>query len=66
MIKAIFIGKDSCGFKYGQKYELKTKCHNVNIRNEPVPCLCVYDRTNERHFCPYTSLESFLSNWKLV
>lgn len=51
---ARFIGKDgSMGFKTGQKYELKSKCANNKI---------IVKTANDKLFCPYDSIESFLRN----
>ena len=54
---ARFIGKDgSMGFKTGQKYELKSKCANNKI---------IVKTANDKLFCPYDSIESFLRNWEI-
>lgn len=54
---ARFIGKDgSMGFKTGQKYELKSKCVNNKI---------IVKTINDKLFCPYDSIESFLRNWEI-
>ena len=52
-----FIGKDgSMGFKNGEIYKLKSKCENNKI---------IVKTANDKLFCPYKSIESFLRNWKI-
>lgn len=54
---ARFIGKDgSMGFKNGEIYKLKSKCANNKI---------IVKTTNDKLFCPYKSIESFLRNWEI-
>nr|DAH62621.1 MAG TPA: hypothetical protein [Caudoviricetes sp.] len=54
---ARFIGKDgSMGFKNGEIYKLKSKCVNNKI---------IVKTANDKLFCPYESIESFLRNWEI-
>lgn len=54
---ARFIGKnDSMGFKNGQIYKLKSKCVNNKI---------IVKTANDKLFCPYESIETFLRNWEI-
>lgn len=54
---AKFIGTDgSMGFKKG-------KIYNINIK-EQLNTIEVRTR-NERLWCPYSSMEAFLKNWKI-
>lgn len=57
-MKYIFIGKNkSMGFQNGQCYELKTQCTNNGI-------IIICHELKVR--CPYSSVETFLRNWKLM
>lgn len=58
MIKAKFMGKDkSMGFRTGKIYYLKSKCKDNNI---------IVSTIDNNLWCPYSSIESFLDNWKLI
>ena len=59
-MRAKFIGKDGCGFKYGQTYDLET-----SIRQVYGLCICLKDK-NSMNWCPYSSLEALLENWIIV
>ena len=55
---ATFIGKDgSRGFKKGTVYILKMKIKDSYI--------IVSSENNEGLWCPYSSMDMFLENWKL-
>lgn len=66
-IKAKFIGQSSCGFYNGKGYLIKTRI--VGVIKDGVPLsgayLWVYD-TKSSAACPYSNLESFLENWKIL
>lgn len=66
-LKAVFIGKDSMGFKCGNIYDIYSKIQTIrkcrNVFEEDMNCICIYDR-NSRSWCPYQNLESVLENWK--
>lgn len=62
MIKAIFIGSNSCGFIHGQIYQIRTKCCSSSADNG---YLYVYDIASHAS-CPYDSLESMLNNWSIL
>lgn len=58
MIRARFIGDDcSMGFRRGEKYDLVTSIEGpyITIRNKETG-----------KWCPYSSLEAFLSNWDIL
>lgn len=67
-MRAEFIGKTSMGFITGHIYTIETACKMVKrcktSRADPVPCLCVYDK-NSKAWCPYSSMEKVLENWRL-
>lgn len=63
MIYAMFKGENSMGFKRGKTYNLRTEIKPVP--GVLKPCLCVFD-TNSINWCPYSSLEKFLENWKII
>ncbi len=54
---AIFKGKTSMGFTTGQTYHLRSEVRN-NI-------ICLFD-IDSRAYCPYTSIENILKNWKFL
>jgi hypothetical protein len=57
-MKFVFIGASgSMGFKNGKTYELETHCTNNGI-----VIICHSLRVK----CPYSSIESFLKNWKQI
>lgn len=68
-MRAEFIGKTSMGFITGHIYTIETACKMVKryktSRADPVPCLCVYDK-NSKAWCPYSSMEKVLENWRLL
>ena len=69
IVRAEFIGKTSMGFITGHIYTIETACKMVKrcktSRADPVPCLCVYDK-NSKAWCPYSSMEKVLENWRLL
>ena len=56
-IKAKFIGKTSMGFETNVIYDIRTKI----IENH----IYIYDN-NGFGWCPYSNLESVLTNWKFL
>ena len=57
MMVAKFIGKDrSMGFRKGNLYRLKT-CIGKKL---------IYAEDESGLFCYYSSIESFLKNWKVL
>lgn len=60
-MRAVFIGNSSMGFRTGTVYTIKTACEMVDKK----ACLCVYDIFSNA-WCPYSNLEMFLKNWRLV
>lgn len=65
-MRAKFIGKSSCGFISGKEYDLYTKCMGMTYYGIHGYFLCIYDSKNPNNWCPYTNLEKFLENWRLL
>lgn len=72
---AKFVGKTSMGFVTGKEYNIHTECKLVNkhiggrfpfCEDKKMCCLCVFDNCNSEHWCPYSSLEAFLQNWRII
>ena len=66
-IKARFIGKSGCGFQTGKEYYIRTRIAGVVKAGVVLDgeYLCVYD-TKSSAMCPYSRLETFLENWKIL
>lgn len=66
-MKAVFVGKDSMGFKHGHTYDIYSKIQIIrkggSVFGENMNCICIYDN-NSKSWCPYQNLESVLKNWK--
>lgn len=56
-VRARFIGKDSLGYKHFNIYELYVWIENGFI---------VVERLDHVGRCPYSTIESFVSNWQIV
>lgn len=65
MVKAKFTGQSSMGFTHGKTYNIRTSVQDINSGGKIKSCLCVYDR-NSKAWCPYSGLEAFLKNWRVV
>lgn len=61
LIKGTFIGTTSMGFVTGRKYLLKSEVKKIPGTGYNIS---LYD-TNSNAWCPYSSLETVLENWKL-
>ena len=68
MLRAKFIGKNFNGFISGNEYNITTDCKLVTGHGLIIPtaCLCVYNLENNKQWCPYSRLESFLRNWEII
>lgn len=65
MIHAKFIGEDgSMGFRNGSIYSLRTEIKKDSFLGRKA-WLCIED-VRHGFVCPYSSLEAFLENWKIV
>ena len=64
-MKAKFIGTSSCGFIKNSVYEITSTIHPVFVKGKRISCICIHDAKSAAH-CPYSSLESFLSDWRLL
>lgn len=59
-LKAKFIGKDSCGFKHNEIYEIDTVFDPYNGK------IMLWVKYNGKLKCPYESLNSFIKNWEII
>lgn len=66
-MKAIYKGENgSMGFITGNVYVLRSKIDYLYIGNGLKQyCIVIYDTKSSR-YCPYSSLESLLKNWKFI
>ena len=60
-IKAIFTGKNSCGFQHGKMYELISAIETTSATKAYI----VVRDGHSNNWCPYESLNSFLENWEV-
>ena len=67
-MKGKFIGKDSMGFKHGVIYDIRSDLRVVrkhDIFSDDIISICIYDNHSDA-WCPYSSLEAILRNWKII
>lgn len=58
MIKAVFVGTNSMGYKHGEQYTLKTYIENG--------FLWIAEVDGKAKDCPYKNLETFMDNWVIL
>lgn len=60
-MKFTYTGQNgSCGFITGNQYELETMIEGRRA------WLFAFDKTDRSRYCPYSTLEKFLENWRPI
>ena len=65
IVSALFTGSNTLGYKKGNTYTLVLKEHNF-LESFLLGYKLEIERINGGGWCPYTTKESFKSNWTIL